>query len=154
MEGSSRFQATARERGLEVEVRTFQQGTRTAQAAAAAIGCEVGQIVKSLVFVAGGRPVMVLASGADRVDLDALGALAGGQARRADPELVREVTGYAIGGVPPFGHAQELPVYMDDALLAHQVVWAAAGTPRDVFAIDPVRLAELAGAVTCRLRAT
>jgi prolyl-tRNA editing enzyme YbaK/EbsC (Cys-tRNA(Pro) deacylase) len=119
------------------DAREFPQGTRTAQDAAAAIGCEVAQIVKSLVFVTGdGEPRLVLCSGANTVDAERLGL------RRADPDLVRRVTGAAIGGVPPFGHPQPIATLVDEDLMAHEVVWAAAGTPSTVFPIAPAELVE------------
>jgi prolyl-tRNA editing enzyme YbaK/EbsC (Cys-tRNA(Pro) deacylase) len=140
-------------RGLSVEVRTFPQGTRTAEDAAAAIGCHVAQIVKSLVFVVDDEPVLALVGGADRLDEARLVAVAGGTgARRADADEVRLATGYAIGGVPPFGHATALRCFVDDALLEHDVVWAAAGTPMHVFASSPRALVEAAGADVATLR--
>lgn len=142
----SRFDAWLRSVGLEMEVRRFPEGTRTAEDAARAIGCGVGQIVKSLVFTVGGDAVVALVSGANRLDLERLGALAGGPAGMADAELVRAATGYAIGGVPPFGHARRLPVFMDRDLERYDVVWAAAGRPDAVFPITPGRLVELSGA--------
>jgi len=151
MRAPSRFEEWLESQGLEVPVRTYPAGTRTAEDAARAIGCEVAQIVKSLVFTAGGRPVMALVSGANRLDVKRLGTLAGGRVAKADADLVRSATGYAIGGVPPFGHATALQVYMDRDLSAHDVVWAAAGRPDAVFPIAPARLAELSGATVERL---
>ncbi|MBI5106304.1 MAG: YbaK/EbsC family protein [Solirubrobacterales bacterium] len=119
--------------------REFPQGTRTAQDAAAAIGCAVGQIVKSLVFVRDGRPVLVLCSGANQVDEAALGL------SKADAALVRETTGFAIGGVPPYGHPAPLETLVDEDLLAYDEVWAAAGTPRSVFPLAPAELVERSG---------
>jgi len=133
-------------------VRQFPQGTRTASDAARAIGCEVAQIVKSLVFVAGGRPVVALVSGSNRLDERRLAAVAGEPVAKADAEMARTATGYAIGGVPPFGHATEVPVFMDRDLLGHSVVWAAAGRPDSVFEIAPERLRELSGAVVADLK--
>lgn len=130
---------------MALEIRHFPAGTRTADDAARAIGCDVAQIVKSLVFTAGGRPVIALVGGANRLDPERLRAVAGGPVERAGAELVREATGYSIGGIPPFGHATELPVYVDRDLLAHQEIWAAAGTPDTVFPITPMRLLELSG---------
>ncbi len=149
--GESRFQTWVRERGLDLQVRRFPQGTRTAEDAARAIGCEVGQIVKSLVFTVDGRPVVALVSGANRLDAARLGAVAGGRAQRADPDTVRRATGYAIGGVPPFGHAEPAPVYMDRDLDRYPVVWAAAGRPDAVFEITTARLKELSRAVVADL---
>ncbi|HEX9476779.1 MAG TPA: YbaK/EbsC family protein, partial [Candidatus Dormibacteraeota bacterium] len=124
----------------------FPAGTRTAVDAARAVGCDVGQIVKSLVFLAAGRPVVALVSGANRLDESRLGAVAGEPVTKADAEVARVATGYAIGGVPPFGHEGDVPVFMDRDLLGHEVVWAAAGRPDSVFEIDPERLRELSEA--------
>lgn len=133
-------------------VKEFPAGTRTAADAARAVGCEVGQIVKSLVFVAGGRPVVALVSGANRLDEKRLGAVAGEPVLKADAETARNATGYSIGGVPPFGHATEVPVFMDRDLLAYEVVWAAAGRPDSVFEIAPERLRDLSGATLTDLK--
>ncbi len=151
--GESRFEAWVRQAGLEVEVRRFPEGTRTAEDAARAIGCEVAQIVKSLVFLVDGTPVVALVSGANRLDAGKLAALAGGAVSRASAEEARAATGYAIGGVPPFGHATPLRVWMDRDLERFEVVWAAAGRPDAVFAISPGRLRELSGAVVGDLAA-
>ena len=135
--------------GLEtfgLEIRRFPEGTRTAEDAARAIGCEVGQIVKSLVFTAAGSPVIALVSGANRLDTAKLEAIAGAPVARADPDTARRATGFAIGGVPPFGHAQALPVFMDRDLERYELVWAAAGRPDAVFPITPARLKELSAA--------
>jgi prolyl-tRNA editing enzyme YbaK/EbsC (Cys-tRNA(Pro) deacylase) len=106
----------------------------------------VGQIVKSLVFLAGGRPVVALVSGANRLDEGRLAGVAGEPVTKADAGVARAATGYAIGGVPPFGHATDVPVFMDRDLLGYDVVWAAAGRPDSVFEIAPDRLRELSGA--------
>lgn len=143
-EAPSRFETWAREAGLDIAVRRYPQGTRTAEDAAAAIGCTVAQIVKSLVFTLDGRPIIALVSGANRLDVERLGAL--GTVGKAGAALVRETTGYAIGGVPPFGHATPLRVFCDRDLLAHETVWAAAGRPDAVFPISPARLVELSRA--------
>lgn len=133
--------------GLDVDVVEYPQGTRTAVEAAAAVGCEVGQIVKSLIFDLDGEIVLALTSGSNRVDTDQLATLAGTSGcGRADADRVREVTGFAIGGVPPFAHANPLRAFFDRALGDHDVVWAAAGTPRHVFALDPAVLLEISGA--------
>jgi len=125
-------------------VREYPEGTRTADDAARAIGCEVGAIVKSLVFVVEGvGAVLALTSGANRVDESALGEHFGGAARRAKPDEARDATGYAIGGTPPFGHPAPIPAVCDPALLDYDEVWAAAGTPSTVFPIAPDRLLEL-----------
>jgi prolyl-tRNA editing enzyme YbaK/EbsC (Cys-tRNA(Pro) deacylase) len=119
--------------------REFPEGTRTAQEAAAAIGCGVGQIVKSLVFVRGPEPVLVLCSGANTVDAERLGL------HKADADLVRRATGFAIGGVPPYGHPAALETLVDEDLMAYDEVWAAAGTPRSVFPLTPAQLLERSG---------
>jgi prolyl-tRNA editing enzyme YbaK/EbsC (Cys-tRNA(Pro) deacylase) len=120
--------------------REFPAGTRTAADAAAAIGCEVGAICKSLVFRVGDEPLLVIASGANRVDEERFGA------QKADAAFVREQTGFAIGGVPPYGHARPLRTILDEDLLGYETVWAAAGTPSSVFPIAPADLVRLAGA--------
>jgi prolyl-tRNA editing enzyme YbaK/EbsC (Cys-tRNA(Pro) deacylase) len=131
----------ARAAGLEATLRTFPDGTRTAADAARAVGCEVGQIVKSLVFFVDEQPVMALVSGANQLDERMLAlAAAGLEVRRASADEVRLATGYPIGGVPPVGHA--LAVFVDEDLLGYSEVWAAAGTPRDVFAVEPMALVE------------
>jgi len=114
--------------------REFPQGTRTAADAAAAIGCEVGAICKSLVFRVGEEPLLVIASGANRVDEGRFGA------EKADAAFVRDQTGFAIGGVPPFGHVRAIETILDEDLLAYATVWAAAGTPSSVFPIAPADL--------------
>lgn len=127
--------------GLEVEVSEYPAGTRTAEEAAAAVGCDVAQIVKSLVFTLDGEPVLALVAGDRRLDPDRLAqALAGTAVRRADADRVREATGFPIGGVPPIGHHTQLAIALDRSLLDHEVVWAAAGTPRHVFAVAPSAL--------------
>jgi prolyl-tRNA editing enzyme YbaK/EbsC (Cys-tRNA(Pro) deacylase) len=132
--------------GLSPEVRVFPEGTRTAADAARAIGCQVGQIVKSLVFVAGTEPFVALTSGANRADSQRLARLMGVPVRRADAEEVRAATGYAIGGTPPFGHARTLRAFCDLDLLAFDEVWAAAGTPQTVFPLPPDLLLRASGA--------
>lgn len=147
-----RFGAAAAAAGLEVAIQRFPEGTRTAEDAARAVGCAVGQIVKSLVFLADGQPVVALVSGADRLDTGRLAtALNATSVERADGDAVRDATGYAIGGVPPFGHARSLPVLMDRGLLAHGVVWAAAGRPDAVFAVSPAALQRASGALVTDL---
>jgi Cys-tRNA(Pro) deacylase len=142
-----RVRAHAKQQGIEIEVRRYPVGTHTADDAARAIGTEVGKIVKSLVFLAAGDPVVVLVSGADRVDEAKLGAaLDGAHIRRATANEVRERTGYVVGGVPPFGHSTTTKVVVDRGLLAHDVVWAAAGLPDAVFPITPAQLVRLSGA--------
>lgn len=150
---AARVSEAATALGLDLAHAEFPEGTRTAADAAAAIGVEVGQIVKSLVFLLDGRPVMALVSGANRLDEARLAAALGGTVvERADASVVRAATGYAIGGVPPFGHPAPLPLAIDEDLLRYAEVWAAAGTPRDVFAISPAALLEATGATLARLR--
>src|SRR5882762_3022017 len=118
----NRFESWLATTDFGVTVKEFPDGTRTAVDAARAVGCDVGQIVKSLVFVAGGKPVVVLVSGANRLDERRLGDVAGPPVSKADAETARLATGYSIGGVPPFGHAGEVPVFMDRDLLGHRMV--------------------------------
>jgi prolyl-tRNA editing enzyme YbaK/EbsC (Cys-tRNA(Pro) deacylase) len=152
--GLDRFVARARQRGLEVTPSRFGEGTRTAQEAARAIGCDVAQIVKSLVFVADAAPVLVLTSGANRVDEGRLAAhLDAAAVRKASAEEVRRATGYAIGGTPPFGHDEPLRVVCDADLLGHDEVWAAAGSADSVFGLAPGRLVELSGAEVAEVAA-
>ncbi len=126
-------------RGFGFEVRRFPASTRTSAAAAAAIGCAIGQIAKSLVFRArrSERPVLVIASGANRVDEKAVGALVGEKIGRADARFVRDTTGFVIGGVPPLGHREPILTLIDRDLLGFQEIWAAAGTPNAVFRLIP-----------------
>ncbi|MET9577481.1 YbaK/EbsC family protein [Streptomyces sp. DT199] len=136
-----RFAEALRELGLGhlvEQVRRFPDATRTATEAAAAVGCELSQICKSLIFAADGVPVLVLMDGASRVDLELVRKeLGADKVTRAKVDVVRETTGYAIGGVPPFGHKTRTRVLADRSLLEHDVVWAAAGTPYTVFPIAP-----------------
>jgi prolyl-tRNA editing enzyme YbaK/EbsC (Cys-tRNA(Pro) deacylase) len=146
-ESAKRVQAALAARGFAFEVREFPAGTRTSAEAAAAIGCAVGQIAKSLVFRAreSGRPVLVIASGANRVDEKAVGALLGEKIGRAEPNFVRAATGFAIGGVPPVGHREAPVTLIDRDLLAFQEIWAAAGTPNAVFRLKPEDLVAMTG---------
>jgi prolyl-tRNA editing enzyme YbaK/EbsC (Cys-tRNA(Pro) deacylase) len=129
---AAKVQARLHERGLDIEVDELPDSTRTARDAAAACGCELGQIVKSLVFVVAGAPAMVLCAGDRRVDTAALG----GGARPASADEAREATGFAIGGVPPLGHDRELPTFADASLRRFERVWCAAGTPNAVFEVE------------------
>ena len=138
--------------GLSIEVHEFPDGTRTAADAAAAIGVGVGQIVKSLVFLADGVPVVALVSGANQLDEAKLAMSAGASSTgRASAEQVRDATGYPVGGVPPFGHSSVLRTFVDEDLLAFDVVWAAAGTPHLNFALTPSQLVELSGGAVADL---
>jgi len=133
--------------GDRYAVMEFDAGTRTAADAAAAIGCEVAEIAKSLLLRAKdtGRPVLVVASGVNRVDEKKVAALIGEKIARADADFVRESTGFAIGGVPPIGHAVAPLTLIDEDLLAFATIWAAAGTPNAVFKLTPAELVELTG---------
>jgi prolyl-tRNA editing enzyme YbaK/EbsC (Cys-tRNA(Pro) deacylase) len=144
-----RFTEAARQLGIEPGIRRFPEGTKTAEDAARAIGCDVAQIVKSLVFMADDRPVIAFTSGANRVDPAKLAGVADtSQARRATPEEARAATGFAVGGTPPFGHPAPVRSFLDPALLAFQEVWAAAGTPDAVFPLTSAELQRATGAET------
>jgi Cys-tRNA(Pro) deacylase len=136
--------------GLTIEPRRFPDGTKTAADAAAAIGVDIGQIVKSLIFAVDGEVVLAYVSGANQLDEKKLAAAAGGsKCSRVDADVVREATGFPIGGVPPFGHSTQLRVFVDPDLLQYDEVWAAAGTWNDVFGIEPHKLVDAsAGTVT------
>ncbi len=131
---------SARRLGLEVEVQRLPASTATVEDAAAAVGCPDAQIAKSLVFVADGDPILCIASGCHRVSLGRLAdVLDVAEIRQATPDEVRAATGFAVGGVPPFGHG--LPVVLDEALLEHELVWAAGGDGHSLFTVDPRELA-------------
>ena len=149
-----RFAEALRELGLQhLEIRRFPDATRTAAEAAAAIGCELSEICKSLIFAADGVPVLVLMDGASRVDLELVReALGADKVTRAKVDVVRETTGYAIGGVPPFGHRNRTRVLADRSLLDHETVWAAAGNPHAVFPMQPKDLVAHAGATLVDVR--
>ena len=150
---SQKVLEAARRLGIQIDVRQFDQSTRTAQEAADVIGVSLGQIVKSLVFLADGQPILVLASGPNRTDTAKLARQAGAQeVRRASAEEVQTATGFVIGGVPPIGHPRPLPIYFDRDLLQYDTVWAAAGTPNTVFAVEPRRLAQASGAIVADLK--
>jgi len=133
--------------GFDLTVIEHAESTRTAQEAADRVGVTLGQIVKSLIFKgkASGKPILVLTSGANRVDEKRIKAYAGEKIERADADFVREVTGYAIGGVPPIAHAQKMETYLDEDLLQYDVIWAAAGTPNAVFELTPRDLQKMTG---------
>lgn len=140
---AQRFQALV---GAGFEIVEFAQTTRTAADAAAAVGCAVGQIAKSLIFrAAGGSPVLAITSGANRVDERKLAALVGEKVERADADWVRDVTGYAVGGIPPCGHRTRGHVLLDQDLQAFDAIWAAGGTPNAVFRLTPAELESLTG---------
>lgn len=150
------FAQALQEMGLDEvlgQVRTYPDGARTAAEAADAVGCELGQICKSLIFAADGVPVLVLVDGASRVDVAAVsGVLGVKKVTRADAKVVRDVTGYAIGGVPPFGHRNRTRVLADRGLLVHDEVWAAAGNPHAVFPMAPKELVRHAQATLVDVR--
>jgi prolyl-tRNA editing enzyme YbaK/EbsC (Cys-tRNA(Pro) deacylase) len=131
--------------GLDRTIVELAVDARTSQQAADALGVQVAQIAKSLVFTVNGSPVLVIASGVNRVDEAKLGALAGGRVRRADPETVRQATGYAIGGVPPVAHQSTLPVYIDQDLRRYETIYAAAGVPECVFPLTAEELVRITG---------
>lgn len=133
--------------GVDTRIVEYDVPARTSAEAAVVLRCEVGQIAKSLVFrAASGTPVLVIASGANRVDVAKIAALAGEPIGKADASFVRAVTGYAIGGIPPLGHAQALRTFVDRDLLRFAVVWAAGGTPHALFPLSPLELPRIAGA--------
>jgi len=140
--------ARAAAAGLDVHIVEMPASTRTAEEAAAACGCRVGQIVKSLVFRgrSSGRPILILVSGDNRVDVKKVAGDTGEPIERADADWVRAETGYSIGGIPPLGHDRTLTTYMDRALTGYATVWAAAGTPNCVMELDAARLAAVSGA--------
>jgi prolyl-tRNA editing enzyme YbaK/EbsC (Cys-tRNA(Pro) deacylase) len=144
----ARVQAAAEALGLAISVQLMPDSTRTAAEAARACGCDVGQIVKSLVFQgkASGRPLLLLVSGANRVNEKGVAVTLGEQLVRPDAHMVRSATGFAIGGIPPFGHATPLATWADEDLFQYETVWAAAGTPNAVFSVDPARLRDAVGA--------
>jgi Cys-tRNA(Pro) deacylase len=149
----TRVAEAARAAGLVIETRRFPEGTKTAQDAATAIGVEVGQIVKSLVFGVDDEIVMALVSGSNQLDEKKLAAAAGGsKCSRVDADAVRAATGFPIGGVPPFGHSAQLRVFVDPDLLQYDEVWAAAGTWNDNFGAAPADIVRVAGGVVTDLK--
>jgi len=145
---ATKVQQALRAYGLSTTVVEMPASTRTAKEAAHAIGCMVGQIAKSLVFrgATSGRPLLVIASGTNRVNEAIMAGVIGETIERATPDFVRETTGYAIGGVPPVGHDQPIPVWMDKDLFVYEQIWAAAGTPFAVFGITPAELQRVSAA--------
>jgi prolyl-tRNA editing enzyme YbaK/EbsC (Cys-tRNA(Pro) deacylase) len=148
-----RVQAALIELGLPADIHRLADSTRTAPEAAAAVGCELGAIVKSLVMrgVRSGEPVLVLVSGANRADVAVIETAVGEPVERPDAAYVREITGYSIGGIPPVGHPRALPTLLDEDLLRFATVWAAAGHPHAVFPIAPATLADATNATTLEL---
>ncbi len=152
MKGPDRVKAALEALSLDCEVLTLPGSTRTAEEAAKAVGCTVGEIAKSLVFRAGDRAVVAVVSGDDRLDPARLSGAVGEAVARADAKFVRAATGFAIGGVPPLGHASPVALFMDSRLFRFSRVWAAAGSPFSVFAIEPDRLRKAGGATVADLR--
>ncbi|MDF2763094.1 MAG: YbaK/EbsC family protein [Rhodospirillales bacterium] len=152
---AQRIQQLLAERDYDCQVVEFAETTRSSADAAAAIGCEVAQIAKSLVFRAkpSGRAVLVIASGANRVDEKAVAAALGEGLGKADAEFVRDRTGFAIGGVAPIGHATPPVTFIDEDLFRHETIWAAAGTPFSVFRLTPAQLVEMTAGRVLKLAA-
>lgn len=143
---AQRFQDLLRAAGFANEVREFDDSTRSAAEAAATIGCTVAQIAKSIIFrAASGRAVLVIASGVNRVDERKVAGLVGDRIGKADAAFVRDRTGYAIGGVPPLGHATPPITLIDSDLLGFDRIWAAAGTPKAIFGLTPAELQAMSG---------
>ena len=143
----------ARTLGLEIVPRRFPDGTKTAADAAAAIGVELGQIEKSLIFAVDGEVVLAYVSGSNQLDEKKLALAAGGlKCTRVNADVVRQATGFPIGGVPPFGHSTQLRVFVDPDLLQYDEVWAAAGTWNDVFGAAPADIVRVAGGVVTDLK--
>ena len=140
--------------GLQCQVLELKQSTRGARDAAEAVGCEVGQIVKSLVFKgkASQKPVLVVASGSNRVNEKRLAELISEPVKMPDADFVRQKTGFAIGGVPPIGHAQPLETYIDEDLFKYEEIWAAAGTPHSLFKLTPAELETITGGLVVRVK--
>jgi prolyl-tRNA editing enzyme YbaK/EbsC (Cys-tRNA(Pro) deacylase) len=150
---AQKVQEAIRQRGYSVEVVELPQSTRTAVEAAQAVGCDVAQIVKSLIFKTKRteQPILVLASGANRVNEKTIEALIGEPLGKADAEFVRQQSGFVIGGVPPIGHIQPMRTFIDEDLLQYAEIWAAAGTPHAVFKLTPAMLLELCGGQVTRI---
>jgi Cys-tRNA(Pro) deacylase len=149
-EAAERVKAYFEERDIRIEVVEFPEGTRTAQMAADAIGTEVKNIVKSLIFESNGHPILVLCSGDRRVDTTKVARLHGVEkVNKADADFVLEKTGFIIGGVPPVAHKEKLTVYIDQNLMTYDGLYAAAGTPKTIFAIDPAVLKQVTEGLVC-----
>ena len=153
-DSAQRVQAALDASGIALQVREFPASTKTSQEAAVAVGCDVAQIAKSMIFraAASDRSVLVLASGANRVDEKKVAALLGEKIERATPDFVRAKTGFAIGGVPPVGHVEPPVVLIDEDLLRLAELWAAAGTPNAVFRLTPAELQQLTGGQVAAVR--
>lgn len=152
---AQKVQNTLNQLGYDLSIIEFAESTRTAQEAAVRAGCELGQIVKSLIFKGQttGKPILVLTSGANRVDEKRISDYAGEPIGRAEADFVRAVTGFAIGGVPPVGHSQKMETYLDEDFLQYKTVWAAAGTPNAIFELTPDALQKMTGSKITRVKA-
>jgi prolyl-tRNA editing enzyme YbaK/EbsC (Cys-tRNA(Pro) deacylase) len=150
---AQKVQDVLAELGMTLQVVELPSSTRTAVEAAQAVGCQVGQIVKSLVFRGAHsyRPVLIVASGANRVNEARLGAALGEPIAKADADYVRLRTGFAIGGVPPLAHAEPLSIFIDQDLLQYSEIWAAAGTPHAVFCLTPAQLVTMTGGTVTQI---
>jgi len=144
---AQKIQAALRALGYDYTVLESEIHTRTAQQAADRVGCSLGQITKSLIFQGQLtlKPILVLTSGANRVDESKISAYAGESIGRADPDFVRQVTGFAIGGIPPLAHTQSMETFLDEDLLQYATIWAAAGTPNSLFELTPADLQKMTG---------
>ncbi|GER79678.1 MAG: YbaK/EbsC family protein [Anaerolineales bacterium] len=151
---AQKIQDLLRELGYDYVVLERAESTRTAQEAADRAGCELGQIVKSLIFrgKGSGKPILVLTSGANRVDEKRIAEYAGEAIGKADADFARAVTGFAIGGVPPIGHPEKIETYLDEDFLQYETVWAAAGTPNAIFELKTVDLQKMTGGKTVRVK--
>ena len=155
MKANDRFRVSCKNIDYQPDIQFFPEGTKTATDAAAAVGCDVAQIVKSLIFIADNQPILLLVSGKNTVDQDIIKLLLDAESfEMAKPEIVRSHTGFAIGGTPPFGHNQPIQTIMDEDLNAFDQVWAAAGTPNSCFPISPTELLKIAGATLATVKPT
>ena len=151
---AQRVQELLSARGFPCKVIEFTESTRTSQEAADRAGCSLGQITKSMIFKGKTthKPILVLTSGSNRVDEGRIGQYAGEPIGRADADFVRAVTGFAIGGVPPLGHAQQMETYVDEDLMQHSSIWAAAGTPNAIFELTPSQLQQMTGGKVAQVK--
>ena len=151
---AQKIQSLLHELGYNYIVVEHAESTRTAQEAADRAGCELGQIVKSLIFrgKSSGKPILVLTSGANRVDEKRISGYAGEAISRADADFVRSVTGFAIGGVPPIGHSQSMETYLDEDFLPFKTIWAAAGTPNAIFELNTEDLQKMTGGTVAQVK--
>lgn len=151
---AQKIQNLLRELGYDYVVLERAESTRTAQKTTDRAGCELGQIVKSLIFrgKGSGKPILVLTSGANRVDEKRIAEYAGEAIGKADADFARAVTGFAIGGVPPIGHPEKIETYLDEDFLQYETVWAAAGTPNAIFELKTVDLQKMTGGKTVRVK--